>query len=60
MNANKPRFATKEECEKAIAEEIRFRGCSPMWIGEHYAAAYGVERSGWYLYSRNNLPWTID
>lgn len=56
MADEKPRFDTKAACEAAIKSNPRFNGCSPMYVPDRYASAHGLERGGWYLYSRNNLP----
>lgn len=56
----KPVFETKEACETAIKTNPQYRGCSPMFISNHYAAAHGVQKGGWYLYSANKLAWTVN
>ena len=53
----KPQFATRELCAAAIKANPCYVGCSPMFIGDHYAKALGVSRGGWYLYSRNKASW---
>lgn len=56
---NKPRFTTKELAQQAVASNARFVGCTPIFIHDNYAKAHGVECGGWYLYSRNRLPWCV-
>lgn len=56
---HKPRFSTKEQAETAIKSNVRLVGCTPIYIADAYAKSHGVERGGWYLYSRNRLPWCV-
>lgn len=56
---SKPRFETKVECENAIRSNSQYAGCSPLFISDLYAASYGLQQGGWYLYSRNNLDWCV-
>jgi hypothetical protein len=44
---NPTRFSSKDECQAAIDAAGRVL-CGPMFVSDHYAAAYGVARGGWY------------
>lgn len=55
----KPRFSTQALADKAIRDNVRFVGCTSIFISELYAKAHGVELAGWYLWSRNDLPWCV-
>ena len=55
----KPVFETRYQAVQAINSNPQYRGCSPVFISDHYAASHGVTKGGWYLYSRQSLPWTV-